>query len=245
MPMTRKTIMTKSILEGTHVMKHSTDNSRFDTDRSHPESASHIKLRLAALWTFGVLAMCVAVFGASSVSAAEHEYVGVAKCKTCHKKEAIGDQYGKWLDSKHSKAFKTLGTDKAKQWAAKAGVKDPQNDGACVRCHVTAYKVPAELVSAKFDRTEGVQCESCHGPGKDYRKKKIMMDRDAAIANGLVIPDEKVCVTCHNDKSPAWDPARYTKADGTKTGFDFKQAAAAIAHPVPEGYDSGSEGEAD
>jgi hypothetical protein len=28
-------------------------------------------------------------------------------------------------------------------------------------------------LSAKFDPTLGVQCETCHGAGKDYRKKAI------------------------------------------------------------------------
>jgi hypothetical protein len=101
------------------------------------------------------------------------------------------------------------------------------------------------MVSMKFDRTAGVQCESCHGPGKDYRKKKIMIDPELSAAKGLLPQSEKVCVVCHNDESPAWDLERYTLADGTKSGFDYAQAVKAIAHPVPEGYDPSAEGEAD
>jgi hypothetical protein len=83
-----------------------------------------------------------------------------------------------------------------------------------------------------------VQCESCHGAGKDYRKKKVMIDQDLAISKGLIYPPkEKDCRACHNDDSPAWDPERYTLANGTKTGFDFDLASKAIEHPVPEGYD--------
>lgn len=200
---------------------------------------------LVAGQLLGGMVVCVAMLAASPTAAGTHEYVGVDKCKTCHKKVNIGDQYGKWLESKHAKAYKTLGTEQAKKWAADAGVANPQTDGACLECHVTAYKAPAELVSGKLDHADGVQCEACHGAGKDYRKKKIMMDRDLAIANGLVIPDEKTCVSCHNDRSPSWDPARYTGADGSKSGFDYEKALAAIAHPVPEGYDASSEGEAD
>jgi hypothetical protein len=174
-----------------------------------------------------------------------HEYVGAKKCKSCHKKDAIGNQYGVWLDSKHAKAFENLASDKAKEWASEAGVADAQADEKCVKCHVTAYGAPEELVSKKFDRTLGVQCESCHGAGKDFRKKKIMVDRELAISKGLIIPDEELCTKCHNDESPAWDPQRYTRADGTKVGFDFEQAKEAIAHPVPEGYDPMAEGEAD
>ena len=52
----------------------------------------------------------------------EHGFVGVKKCKTCHKKKAIGNQYGAWLDTKHATAFETLAGEQAAEWAAEAGV---------------------------------------------------------------------------------------------------------------------------
>jgi hypothetical protein len=172
-----------------------------------------------------------------------YKYGGVKKCQSCHKKEAIGNQYAWWLEDKHSKALETLASEKAKKWGAEAGISDPQTADECVKCHVTAHGV--EKVGVKFDRTQGVQCEACHGAGSGYRKKKIMMDRDRAVSRGLVLQTEEVCTTCHNDESPAWDPERYALADGSKTGFDFAQAVKLIAHPVPEGYDPMAEGEAD
>jgi hypothetical protein len=178
-------------------------------------------------------------------AAGDHEFVGFKKCRTCHKKEEIGNQYDIWLESRHAKAYETLGTEKAKKWGAEAGVDNPQTDDRCIKCHSTAHGVPDDRVSKKFDRTAGVQCESCHGAGKDYKKKKIMMDRDKAVANGLIIPTEEVCTACHNDESPAWDEKAYTLADGTTVGFDFEQAVKKIAHPVPEGYDPAATGEAD
>jgi hypothetical protein len=105
--------------------------------------------------------------------------------------------------------------------------------------------VPEERLSLKFDKTLGVQCEACHGPGKGYRKKKVMIDRDLSVSKGLVLQSAEVCTPCHNDESPAWKPDRYTLSDGTKTGFDYDQAVVEIAHPVPEGYDPMAEGEAD
>ncbi len=180
-----------------------------------------------------------------AVADGEHEFAGHMKCKTCHKKKAIGNQFEIWLETKHAKAYATLATEKAKKWAAEAGVDDPQTDDRCIKCHSTAHGVPDDMVSRKFDRTAGVQCEACHGAGKDYRKKKVMVDRDKAIEKGLIIPTEAVCTKCHNDESPAWDPQKYTLADGSKAGFDYEQAAKAIAHPVPEGYDPMAQGESD
>jgi len=206
-------------------------------------------------WTidafFGLLAMGPALLllacltPGSAIANGEHEYVGYQKCKTCHNKEEIGNQFDIWRESRHAKAYETLGTDKAKKWAAEAGVSDPQTDDRCIKCHSTAHGVPDERVSRKFDRTAGVQCESCHGAGKDYKKKKIMMDRDKAIQKGLIIPTAELCTGCHNDESPAWDEKAYTLADGSTAGFDFDQAVKKIAHPVPESYDPAGTGEAD
>jgi len=67
----------------------------------------------------------------------------------------------------------------------------------------------------------GVQCETCHGAGSDYKSRKVMKDHDASIAAGLTIPDEQLCLTCHNDKSP------------TFTGFDFDEMWAKVNHPNP------------
>jgi len=61
-----------------------------------------------------------------------------------------------------------------------------------------------------------------------------MLDRDAAIAAGLVYPaKEKSCVRCHNDTGPTWDPEKYTTATGEKTGFDVVQAYEKIKHERP------------
>jgi len=192
-------------------------------------------MKQALIWlTFSLLALLLV---AGTAGAADHAYVGVKKCKSCHKKEAIGNQYGKWAKSKHAKAYDTLGSDKAKEYAKKAGIADPQKNGKCLKCHVTAYGAAAELVSKKFDSKDGVQCESCHGAGKDYRKKKIMKDLDLAKSKGLIIPEAKDCAVCHNDKSPAWDQKKFKLAGGGTSGFDFEQAKKAIEHPIPEGYD--------
>jgi hypothetical protein len=200
---------------------------------------------LVALSAIGLALFVLAFLLPGSAAAGEHKYVGFKKCKSCHKKEAIGNQTAVWMESKHAKAYETLATEQSKKWAAEAGVDNPQTDERCIKCHSTAHGVPDDMVSKKFDRTAGVQCESCHGPGKDYRKKSVMIDREKSVAKGLVIPDEAVCATCHNDESPAWDPERYTLADGSKSGFDFEQAKKVFAHPVPEGYDPLAEGEAD
>ena len=178
----------------------------------------------------------VLIAGATNSSAADFKYVGVKKCKTCHKKELIGDQYGKWQEAKHAKAFETLKGEEAAKVAKEKGITGPASESEeCLKCHVTAYGAdPSEIGLKPLKHADGVQCESCHGPGSGYKMKKTMSDREKAVAKGLVIPDEDVCLRCHNDKSPAWDPAKYLLADGGRAGFDFEQAKKEIEHPIPE-----------
>jgi hypothetical protein len=63
-------------------------------------------------------------------------------------------------------------------------------------CHATGAS--AEL--------PGVQCEACHGPGSEYKSMKVMKDREASIAAGLIVPDEATCRGCH-EKAPHEVPA--------------------------------------
>ncbi len=185
----------------------------------------------------GALALA---FALARVSAAEpaHQYVGAAKCKTCHGKELIGDQYGVWkAKDPHHRAFETLKNEASRAIAAKRGLAQPAHEAAeCLECHVTAFGAPATQIATQLDPAEGVQCESCHGPGRDYRKKKVMSDHELAHAKGLwhAEKDAAICTACHNERSPTFDAKRYTLGGGKSAGFDFEQAKARIAHPIPE-----------
>ena len=131
------------------------------------------------------------------------EYVGEKKCKICHKAE-----HKSWLETKHATAYDTLKPEEKKV-------------DSCVVCHTTGFGVADTLF-------EGVQCEACHGPGSLYKSAKIMSktkykknretQHKLALAAGLIIPDEKVCVSCHNKKSP------------TFKSFDFAKQKQKVAH---------------
>lgn len=159
--------------------------------------------------------------------------VGTKKCAMCHKKDDTGNQYGKWQEASHSKAYAVLATEEAKAVAAKLGIDDPQTSGACLKCHSTAYYFTEELKSEAVALEDGVSCESCHGPGADYKSKSIMENHDDAVANGMAYPAKDRCVLCHNDQNPTWNPELYTLPDGTKTGFDVAQAYEKIKHDRP------------
>ncbi len=189
------------------------------------------KLPLAATLVLGLVA-------AVAASAAEpHRYVGVRKCATCHKKELIGNQVAAWRELPHARAYATLESERSRAIAANLSLTAPPAQAPeCLRCHVTAHGAPPSRFAYQLDPTDGVQCESCHGPGRDFRKKKIMSDRKKALAKGLWPADEDpaICITCHNPQSPTWDPERFTLDDGRSVGFDFELGKKRIAHPIPE-----------
>ncbi len=155
-----------------------------------------------------------------------NKYTGVDKCKLCHKSESKGNQYGVWKESKHAAAYSSLATDKAKELAQVQGINNPQENEKCLKCHSTAaIALAGNLVSeeAKLKLEDGVQCESCHGAGEKYWSISVMKDHDKAVAGGLVVPDEKVCATCHNSESTVWPGS-----------FDFGEESKIIAHPRPK-----------
>lgn len=55
----------------------------------------------------------------------------------------------------------------------------------------------------------GVQCESCHGPGRHYAASYLMRDPMVARALGLVEPGEAVCRRCHTADTPSLAPFDY------------------------------------
>lgn len=186
-----------------------------------------------------VLAGCVAL---SSMAAGWDAslYVGTKSCGMCHKKEDTGNQLAKWQASPHAKAYEMLASPEAKTVGAKVGVNDPQKSGKCLKCHATAYNFTEDLQvkaaegsTAKIVVEDGVTCESCHGPGKNYKSKATMEDQKKSIAAGLIYPATTSCTLCHNEQSPTWKADRYTTKDGKSVGFDAEQAFEKIKHPNP------------
>jgi len=143
----------------------------------------------------------------SFATAQTYKYVGAKKCKMCHNKPTTGMQYDKWEKGPHANALKSL---------KGADATNPK----CLKCHSTAASVDPSLL-AGLSPDEGVSCESCHGPGSIYKSAGIMRNQKLAMSKGLVMPDAKVCKTCHNEESPNYK------------GFNYAEYAAKIAHNDP------------
>ncbi|HSP07007.1 MAG TPA: cytochrome c family protein [Acidobacteriota bacterium] len=176
-----------------------------------------MKRLLFVLVAVAVLSMVVAA------QAADHKYIGAAACKMCHKA-----QFDVWAGTAHAKAMETLKGEAAAKAATAKGLKVPASEAPeCLKCHQTAFGADAALLDAKFDKAQGVQCESCHGAGGDYKAIATMKDKAKAVAAGLTVYSvadgsaEKFCVKCHNSESPTFKE------------FKFAESWDKIKHPKP------------
>ena len=151
---------------------------------------------------------------------AQAKYVGAKVCGMCHKSEKQGQQLKIWSESKHAQAYKALLTPKADDIAKKKGGKKAVETPECLKCHVGEKA----LVESAF-KEDGVQCESCHGAGSEYKTMAIMKNKEEAMKKGLMIPKdtEKFCKTCHNPESPSYKE------------FKLKDMWKQIAHTNPKG----------
>ena len=172
--------------------------------------------------TLGICGFFLLAHHSTTVAADGAKFVGNKKCIGCHK-----TQFQSWKEDYHAKALDDLMPGIKTEEKTKCNLdpnKDYSTDASCLECHATGYGKPA-MTNANLDN---VGCESCHGPGSSYRnikimnKKKYEADRETqhtlAVEAGLLAPDEALCVTCHNDKSPTWK------------GFDFDKMIKDVDH---------------
>jgi len=187
------------------------------------KETKHILLIGAFLFIAGAAsaqnARDAAVAGAGTVQSAR--FVGADNCKDCHNRPEKGAQYDHWLGNPHSQAVRTLSSEKASEYARKAGISNAAGDERCLKCHSTYNAAPASMRTSEIKQAEGVSCESCHGAGSAYRSQAVMQDRNLAMRNGLVEPSEIHCVLCHNPESPFYKE------------FNFRTAFERTAHSNP------------
>jgi YVTN family beta-propeller protein len=140
----------------------------------------------------------------------------------------MGNAYGKWLHSKHSRAYAALARPESKEIAAISGLRqEPEQAPICLGCHATAYNAEEWEKDDGFRIEDGVQCEACHGPGSEYMSEAVMRDRNEAMKAGLRMPDERFCMGCHVEKG---SHVAVLKAPQ----IEMKKARSEIAHPLPK-----------
>ena len=137
------------------------------------------------------------------------KFLGATSCASsgCHGGGgARQNQFLVWsLRDFHSqRPTATLTTARSRQIADALQIKDPTADARCTTCHAPLHDVPADLRGENFKVSEGVSCESCHGPAENWlrahtRPDYTRADRTAAGLRNLqnLYVRANTCVACH------------------------------------------------
>ena len=141
-------------------------------------------------------------------------FVGVATCggTTCHgRSEANGkivrqDELMIWQDESsptgaHSRAWRVLTEPRSRAIAARLGIGEAASAPMCLGCHAT----PANGARGpRFQTSDGVGCESCHGAASGWLASHYAVGANHAqnVARGLVPLDNPraragQCLDCH------------------------------------------------
>lgn len=147
----------------------------------------------------------------SSANGGVHE--GVASCagSTCHSRQVDSgpvvqqNELITWQDRSspagaHSRAWQVLRLPRAQAITAKLGYGPAEKAKECLSCHAE----PAGATGPKFLVSDGVGCESCHGPSSAWLASHYTVDgnHQANLAKGMrKLEDPKVradvCLDCH------------------------------------------------
>ena len=104
-------------------------------------------------------------------------YVSATACQRCHEQE-----YLQWSATRHAFAYETLLK------------KERYFDAGCVSCHTTGFGYSTGFQIGDSDSMlKGVQCETCHGPGKQH----VGNPKKSNIRSGA---DTSLCLQCHDTK---------------------------------------------
>ncbi|MEA3009523.1 MAG: hypothetical protein QOJ91_1215 [Sphingomonadales bacterium] len=172
-------------------------------------------LAIGALAASLLLALALFLSPAGAQQAAPSHYVGVATCggSTCHgRSEPNGavvrqDELRLWQDPSspagaHSRAWRVLTEPRAKAIAARLGFGEAAGAPMCLGCHATP--APAGARGPRFQVSDGVGCESCHGAASGWLASHYAVggSHAANVARGMVPLDNpraraERCLDCH------------------------------------------------
>ncbi|MGH8185785.1 MAG: multiheme c-type cytochrome, partial [Steroidobacteraceae bacterium] len=149
---------------------------------------------------------------AAEPAVADFKHMGVASCATsvCHGKLAPQpgrnvalNEYRTWTqDDRHSQAYRTLELPESKRIAANLGLPSATTAKICLDCH--ADNVPADKRGPKFQMSDGVSCEACHGGAEKWLESHAAESATHKdnIARGMYASEQplkraQLCLSCH------------------------------------------------
>lgn len=170
-----------------------------------------MRKQLNFVFTFFLLTLLQT--GSALATPEKPAYMGTASCASsnCHgsntprnTSSVLQNEYVTWSKrDKHSQAWVNLTTAAAKKMAAHLGIKSPEQEPWCLRCHST-YVEGTSRLKPEFKIEDGVGCESCHGAAEGYINEHAAAENSHSKNVGLGLNDlvpltnrAELCVGCH------------------------------------------------
>ena len=149
---------------------------------------------------------------AAEPGVADYKHLGVASCATsvCHGKLAPQpdrnvalNEYRVWTqEDRHSQAYRTLELPESKRIAANLGLASASTAKICLDCH--ADNVPADKRGPKFQLSDGIGCEGCHGGAEKWLESHAgeSATHKDNLARGMYPSEQplkraELCLSCH------------------------------------------------
>ena len=163
-------------------------------------------------------------------------HLGVVTCagSTCHGATKpfqdtviMQDEFVIWhRKDKHAKAYQVLLNDQSKRIARNLGLEAAHTAKICLDCH--ADPVPEELRGKRFQLSDGVGCESCHGGAKRYLGPHVSGEntRQDNINAGMYPTEQpearaKLCLSCHLGTEDKFATHRIMGAGHPRISFEL------------------------
>ncbi|MGH8598693.1 MAG: multiheme c-type cytochrome, partial [Gammaproteobacteria bacterium] len=140
------------------------------------------------------------------------KYLGVVTCagSTCHgaarpvtDSRVLQTEFLTWhREDQHAHAYRALQSEEGRAIARKLGLDNAATAPECLNCH--ANFVAEDRRGKRFQLTDGVGCETCHGPASKWLGLHVTGEasRDDNIQAGMVRTDDPeiratLCLSCH------------------------------------------------
>lgn len=178
---------------------------------------------------------------ALAVNISDDSHLGVASCASsvCHGKLAAQTGKNVWLnefriwstEDRHHRAYQTLQNDASRRIAANLGLPNAHEAKICLDCH--ADNVPADKRGPKFQMSDGVGCEACHGGGERWVEshREPGVTHADNLARGMYPTEDpseraRLCLSCHMGNKDQFTTHRIMGAGHPRLVFELESFTA-------------------
>jgi hypothetical protein len=164
------------------------------------------------------------------------QHLGVVTCagSTCHgssrryeNSSVLQNEFVTWhRQDKHARAYRVLLNEESKRIARNLGLDAAEKAGICLDCH--ADNPPQSARGKRFQISDGVGCEACHGGAQRYLGPHVASDASHAknVSLGMYPTEDpaaraRLCLSCHLGTKDKFATHRIMGAGHPRLSFEL------------------------